>query len=140
MYVLTARSLIMHSTFPSALFCYIEYPKLNVMMSARLTVLLPFRVCFQLSESLSTTAQGFLEEFVNSWMYVDGKYHPLSGEEARAADTGESCIPFSITVDKYLEVVELYVVKHLATTLKDTDLAISWVEKSVLPMEKRQVT
>ncbi|XP_047964382.1 protein APEM9 isoform X2 [Salvia hispanica] len=67
-------------------------------------------VCFQLSEGLSSIAQGFLEEFVNSW-----------------------------TVDKYLEVVELYVVTLLATTLKDTNLAISWVEKAVLPIEKRQV-
>ncbi|XP_057806541.1 protein APEM9 [Salvia miltiorrhiza] len=96
-------------------------------------------VCFQLSESLSTTAQGFLEDFVNSWVYVDDKYHPLAGEEARVADTGGSCSPFSISVDKYLEVVELYVVTLLATSLKDTNLAISWVEKAVLPMEKRQV-
>ncbi|KAL1532953.1 protein APEM9 isoform X1 [Salvia divinorum] len=96
-------------------------------------------VCFQLSESLSTIAQGFLEEFVNSWMYVDDKYHPLLGDEARVADTGGSHYPFFISVEKYLEVVELYVVTLLATTLKDTDLAISWVEKAVLPIEKRQV-
>ncbi|XP_042035612.1 protein APEM9-like [Salvia splendens] len=96
-------------------------------------------VCFQLSEGLSNIAQGFLEEFVNSWTYVDDKYHPLLGEEARVADTGGSHYPFFISVDKYLEVVELYVVTLLATTLKDTNLAISWVEKAVLPMEKRQV-
>ncbi|KAG6430225.1 hypothetical protein SASPL_108288 [Salvia splendens] len=72
-------------------------------------------VCFQLSEGLSTIAQGYLEEFVNSWTYVDDKYHPV------------------------LEAVELYVVTLLATTLKDTNLAISWVEKAVLPIEKRQV-
>ncbi|KAG6389003.1 hypothetical protein SASPL_150440 [Salvia splendens] len=105
----------------------------------RVTVLLPHRVCFQLSEGLSNIAQGFLEEFVNSWTYVDDKYHPLLGEEARVADTGGSHYPFFISVDKYLEVVELYVVTLLATTLKDTNLAISWVEKAVLPMEKRQV-
>ncbi|KAH6798001.1 hypothetical protein C2S52_022555 [Perilla frutescens var. hirtella] len=96
-------------------------------------------VCFQLSEGLSTTAQGFLEEFVNSWMYVDDQYYPLSGAEATVTDTGGSCFPFSISLDKYLEVVELYVVTLLATTLKDVDLAISWVDKAVLPMEKRQV-
>lgn len=97
-------------------------------------------MCFQLSEGLSSIAQGFLEEFVNSWTYVDDKYHPLLGEEARVADTGGSNYPFFISVDKYLEVVELYVVTLLATTLKDTNLAISWVEKAVLPIEKRQVT
>lgn len=101
---------------------------------------LPHRACFQLSEGLSTTAQGFLEEFVDSWMYADDQYHPLSGAEDGVTDTGGSCVPFSIPVDDYLEVVELYVVTLLATTLKDTDLAISWVEKAVLPMEKRQVT
>lgn len=124
-------------SFSKCFILLIEYPK-NIMM---LTVLFPppQRVCFQLSESLPTTAQGFLEEFVNSWMYVDDKYHPLSGEEARLADTGGSCSPFSISVDKYLEVVELFVVTLLSTTLKDTDLAISWVEKAVLPIEKRQV-
>ncbi|XP_042031696.1 protein APEM9-like isoform X1 [Salvia splendens] len=97
-------------------------------------------VCFQLSDGLSTIAQGYLEEFVNSWTYVGDKYHPLLGEEARVADTGGSHYPFLITVDMYLEVVELYVVTLLATTLKDKNLAISWVEKAVLlPIEKRQV-
>lgn len=121
--------------------CYAGYPKLNVMMTIRLTVfLLHIRVCFQLSEGLSTIAQGFLEEFVNSWRYMDDQYYPLSGAEARVADKGGSRFTFSISVDKYLEVVELYVVTLLATTLKDTGLAISWVEKAMLPMENRQVT
>lgn len=93
-----------------------------------------------MSEGLSTTVQGFLEEFLDSWIYVDDRYYPLSGAEARVSDTGGSCFTYSIGVDKYLEVVELYVVTLLAATVKDTDLAISWVEKAMLPMEKRQVT
>lgn len=92
-----------------------------------------------MSEGLSTTAQGFLEEFVNSWSFVDDQYYPLSGAEARVADTEGSRFTYSISIDEYFEVVELYVVTLLAATLKDTDLAISWVEKAVLPMENRQV-
>ncbi|KAK6152101.1 hypothetical protein DH2020_014736 [Rehmannia glutinosa] len=96
------------------------------------------RACFQMSESLSTTVQGYLEEFLNNWIYMDDRYYPLSGAEASVSDTEGSSFMFSIGVDEYLEVVELYVITLLATTLKDTDLAISWVEKAMLPMEKRQ--
>ncbi|KAI3447285.1 hypothetical protein Pfo_003950 [Paulownia fortunei] len=95
-------------------------------------------VCFQMSESIPTTVQGFLEEFLNNWKYLDDRYYPLSGAEASVSDTEGSCFMFSIGVDKYLEVVELYVITLLAITVKDTYLAISWVEKAMLPMEKRQ--
>ncbi|KAK6126653.1 hypothetical protein DH2020_039600 [Rehmannia glutinosa] len=94
--------------------------------------------CFQMSESLSTTVQGYLEEFLDNWIYMDDRYYPRSGAEASVSDTEGSSFMFSIGVDEYLEVVELYVITLLATTLKHTDLAISWVEKAMLPLEKRQ--
>ncbi|KAK6125522.1 hypothetical protein DH2020_040756 [Rehmannia glutinosa] len=91
-----------------------------------------------MSESLSTTVQGYLEEFLNNWIYMDDRYYSRSGAEASVSDTEGSSFMFSIGVDEYLEVVELYVITLLATTLKHTDLAISWVEKAMLPLEKRQ--
>ncbi|KAK4432729.1 protein APEM9 [Sesamum alatum] len=95
-------------------------------------------VCFQMSESPSATVQGSLEEFLNNWRFEDNRYHPVLGAEANESDPEGSCFSFSIGVDEYLEVVELYVVTLLAMTQKDTDLAISWVEKAMLPVEKCQ--
>lgn len=98
-----------------------------------------FRVCFHMSEGHLTVAQGFLEEFLNNWKYVDQRYYLLLSAEANASDIEGSCYRFSIGVDEYLEVVELYVMSLLAMAIKDTDLAISWVEKAMLPEERRQV-
>ncbi|KAI7982923.1 Protein APEM9 [Camellia lanceoleosa] len=41
-------------------------------------------------------------------------------------------------VDKYLEVVEVYVVTLPGMVVRDIDHAICWVEKATLPEEKRQ--
>lgn len=87
----------------------------------------PSRVCFQTLE-FPTDAKSSLEEFLSSWSYEDERYYANSDVEA-----------VSIELDKYLEVVDLYVLTLLASTLKDTDLAISWVNKAMVPMEKRQV-
>ncbi|KZV18268.1 3-phosphoinositide-dependent protein kinase-1 [Dorcoceras hygrometricum] len=95
-------------------------------------------VCFLMSENPSGTVQASLEEFLNNWRYVDDRYYPLLGEEFCASHTEGSCVRFSVSVDQYLNVVELYVITLLAMTLKETDLAISWVEKAMLPLEKRQ--
>ncbi|XP_075489221.1 protein APEM9 [Primulina tabacum] len=95
-------------------------------------------VCLHMSESPSATVQAPLEEFLDNWRYVGDRYYPLLDEESCASETEGSCFRFSVGVDKYLEVVELYVITLLAMTLKETDLAISWVEKAMLPMEKRQ--
>ncbi|XP_011078192.1 protein APEM9 [Sesamum indicum] len=95
-------------------------------------------VCFQMSESPSTTVQGSLEEFLKNWRFVDNRYYPVFSAEGSASDPEGSCFRFSIGVDEYLEVVELYVITLLAMTKQDTDHAISWVEKAMLPMEKRQ--
>lgn len=92
-------------------------------------------VCFQMFESPSHAVRGSLEEFLNNWRYVDGRYCPLGAEDSI---TVGPCCSFSIGVDEYLEVVELYVIKLLSMTMKDGDHAISWVENAMLPMEKRQ--
>ncbi|KAL7229372.1 hypothetical protein ACSBR2_007972 [Camellia fascicularis] len=44
---------------------------------------------------------------------------------------------FLLGVDKYLEVVEVYVVTLLGMVVRDIDDAICWVEKATLPEEKR---
>ncbi|CAA0842177.1 3-phosphoinositide-dependent protein kinase-1-putative [Striga hermonthica] len=95
-------------------------------------------VCLQMSESLSTTAQGFLEEFLDNWLYVGDRYYPRSGSVDSASGTEGSSFMFPIGVHEYFEVVELYVITLLATTLNEMDLAISWAEKAMLPIEKRQ--
>ncbi|KAL3625212.1 hypothetical protein CASFOL_030666 [Castilleja foliolosa] len=95
-------------------------------------------VCFQMSEGLLTGVQSSLEEFLNSWIFMDDRYYPLSGADDSVSDTEQSSFMLSVGVDEYLEVVELYVITFLATTLKDTDVAISWVENAKLPVEKRQ--
>lgn len=46
---------------------------------------------------------------------------------------------FVLGVDKYLEIVELYVITFLGRIMRNVDLAVSWVEKASLPEEKRQV-
>ncbi|KAL6508475.1 hypothetical protein OROHE_021608 [Orobanche hederae] len=95
-------------------------------------------VCFQMSENILATAQDSLEEFLSNWVYMDDRYYPGSGAFDSVSDTEGSSFMFSIGVDEYLEVVELYVVTLLSTILKDTDHAICWVEKAMLPMERHQ--
>lgn len=94
-------------------------------------------VCFHMSEGHLTVAQGFLEEFLNNWKYVDQRYYLLLNAETNASNVKESCYRCSIGVDDYLEAVELYVMSLLAMTIKDIDLAISWVDKAMLPEERR---
>ncbi|OWM86895.1 protein APEM9 isoform X2 [Punica granatum] len=89
-------------------------------------------VCFQISEG-STGVGEILEEFLGNWNYVDaGYYTPVDKEE------NSNCKHFVLTLDKYLEVAEIYVLTVLGRILNDGDLATSWVEKAALPEEKRQ--
>lgn len=97
-----------------------------------------FRICFYISEGHSLGVQGFLEEFLSRWTFVDEQYVLVGTEEN--ADYTEKCDgPFLLGVDKYLEVVEVYVLKLLGTILNDVDLASSWVENAKLPEDRRQV-
>ncbi|CAL5349295.1 unnamed protein product [Camellia sinensis] len=52
--------------------------------------------------------------------------------------SGGSFGSFLLAVDKYLEVVEVYVVTLLGMVVRDIDHAICWVEKATLPEEKQQ--
>ena len=75
----------------------------------------------------------FLQEFLGKWRLVGGRcYIP----EAQAGVV-EGCLVMG--VNEYVEVVEVYVIKFLAATLNDLDMAISWVEKAQLPEDTRQV-
>jgi hypothetical protein len=97
------------------------------------------RACFQISGASSAGVREFLEEFLSNWSLVDGQHYVLVGAEVDV-DVQDGCDRRCIMeVDKYMEVVEVYAVTLLGTTLKDMDSAISWVEKSALPEERRQV-
>lgn len=97
------------------------------------------RSCFQISEGSLDRVQEFLEEFLNKWSFVDERYYVLVGAETNV-DYVKGCDGcFVLGVDKYLEVVEVYVMKLLIATLNNVDLAISWVEKAELPEGGRQV-
>ncbi|KAL1822427.1 hypothetical protein ACET3Z_009205 [Daucus carota] len=92
-------------------------------------------VCFQMQEGLSDVRES-LEEFLSMWECVDDEHYILvSTEKDNMVGYGS---PASIEVDKYLEVVEVYVVALLAVLQRDLNFAISWVEKASLPEKKRQ--
>ncbi|WMV37025.1 hypothetical protein MTR67_030410 [Solanum verrucosum] len=88
-------------------------------------------VCLQIPDGPSAEVQEILEEFLSKWRYVDGKYYSVASIE-------EFSNQISLGVDKYLEIIELYVITFLGRILGNLDLAISWVEKFPLPEEKRQ--
>ncbi|KAF4365553.1 hypothetical protein G4B88_025732 [Cannabis sativa] len=95
------------------------------------------RACFQISQSPSSV-RNFLEEFLSKWRFVDDDYYVLANDET-SVDYVKGCSGrFRLSVDDYLDVVEVYVMKVLATTLNDLDLAIHWVEKAELPKDRRQ--
>ncbi|XP_021833939.1 protein APEM9-like [Prunus avium] len=96
------------------------------------------RACFYISEGYSHGIHEFLEEFLSRWSFVNEQYVLVgTGENA---DDAEKCDgPFLLGVDKYLEVVEVYVLKLLGTNLNDVDLASSWVENAKLPEDRRQI-
>ncbi|KAH7527813.1 protein APEM9 [Ziziphus jujuba] len=94
--------------------------------------------CFQISEGSSNGVQEVLEEFLNKWSLVDERNYVLVGAVGNV-DYVEGCDGrFVLEVDKYLEVVEVYVMRLLVTTLNKMDLAISWIEKAELPEDRRQ--
>ncbi|KAL6982291.1 hypothetical protein U1Q18_049188, partial [Sarracenia purpurea var. burkii] len=96
--------------------------------------------CFQIAEGSSLGTQQFLEEFLSKWRFVDEDelYYVLADAESNGGYIEGSGGRFVLGVDKYLEVVEVYVVTYLGRVLRDVDHAISWVEKATLPEEKRQ--
>lgn len=95
-------------------------------------------VCLQIPEGPSAEVQEILEEFVRKWRYVDGKYYTVASMETDVPYMEEFSNQISLGVDKYLEIIELYVITFLGRILGNLDLAISWVEKSAVPEEKKQ--
>ncbi|KAF9663003.1 hypothetical protein SADUNF_Sadunf18G0113100 [Salix dunnii] len=65
------------------------------------------------------------------------KYHVLVGTEADVDVQEGFDGRYLLEVDKYMEVVDVYALTLLGTTLKDLDSAISWVEKAALPKNKQ---
>ncbi|KAK9922676.1 hypothetical protein M0R45_031130 [Rubus argutus] len=96
-------------------------------------------VCFYISEGHSVGIQEFLEVFLSGWSFVDGKCYVRVGKEDYADYTKRYDGHFVLGVDKYLEVVEVYILKLLGTILNDVDLATSWVENAKIPEDTRQV-
>ncbi|XP_059286960.1 protein APEM9 [Lycium ferocissimum] len=95
-------------------------------------------VCLQIPDGPSAEVQEILQEFLRKWKHVDGKYYTVASMEADVPNMEEFSNQISLGVDKYLEIVELYVITFLGRFIGNLDLAISWVEKAALPEEKRQ--
>ncbi|CAI9099031.1 OLC1v1035789C1 [Oldenlandia corymbosa var. corymbosa] len=92
--------------------------------------------CLQISEGASSGADRYLEEFLGKWIYKDEGYYLL--DETGMVNGKRVSKQLSLAVDKYLEIVDLYLITCLGAVTKKTDIAISWVEKAALPEEKRQ--
>ncbi|KAK3009030.1 hypothetical protein RJ639_013474, partial [Escallonia herrerae] len=96
-----------------------------------------FRVCLQIQEG-PASAREFLEEFLSNWKFVDERCYALAKAEANMV-YDEECVNRSVLeVDKYLDVVEVYIITLLAVALSDIEHAISWVDEATIPEEKRQ--
>lgn len=93
--------------------------------------------CIQISEKHSSGVQELLEEFLRKWRYVKDGYYIRSDSGSSDINKYDNGLQFTLKMDKYLEVVELYVT-FLGTVKNDIDLAISWVGEASLPEEKQQ--
>lgn len=80
-----------------------------------------------------------LEEFLSMWESVNEEHYILASTEKNIGNMVGYGSPTLLGIDKYLEVVEVYVVTLLAVLQRDVNFAISWVEKAALPEQKRQV-
>ncbi|KAG9130942.1 hypothetical protein Leryth_006714 [Lithospermum erythrorhizon] len=93
--------------------------------------------CFQISENSSSSVQGVLQDFLRKWRYgMDGYYIRADGGSTDL-DKYENRVQLTLTTDKYMEIVELYLT-FLGTVKNDMDLAIAWAEGATLPEEKQQ--
>ncbi|PSR85232.1 UPF0602 protein like [Actinidia chinensis var. chinensis] len=94
--------------------------------------------CFQILEGPCLGTREFLEEFLSKWRFVDQLYYVLDSAQSKMDYMEGYGGHFMLGVDKYLEVVEVFVVTLLGMVPRDLDHAISWVEKAAIPEEKRQ--
>lgn len=98
-----------------------------------------FRACFEISEGSTSSAKQFLKEFLGKWKYVDEQYYVPASKEPNLAYIGGCDRSFTLGIDDYLEVVDIYVVTLLGSLLNDMEHAFSWVQTAELPEEKRKV-
>ncbi|KAK1392044.1 3-phosphoinositide-dependent protein kinase-1 [Heracleum sosnowskyi] len=94
-------------------------------------------VCFEMQADPSDVRES-LEEFLSMWESVDEEHYILANTEKNIGNMVGHGNPTLLGIDKYLEVVEVYVVTLLAVLQRDVNCAVSWVEKAALPEQKRQ--
>ena len=70
---------------------------------------------------------------------MDEQYYVPASREPNVVYMGGRDRSFTLGMDDYLEVVDVYVVTLLGSLLNDMEHAFSWVEKAELPEEKRKV-
>ncbi|CAH9133193.1 unnamed protein product [Cuscuta epithymum] len=90
---------------------------------------------FPMSDGLSSHFLEAVEEYLNSWQYMEEPYDHYACEIAHGGGFG---MKNELAVNDYLDVAEIYAIAFLGRTLKNFDLALSWVEKASLPEENRQ--
>ncbi|CAH9133184.1 unnamed protein product [Cuscuta epithymum] len=90
---------------------------------------------FPMSDGLSSHFLEAVEEYLNSWQYMEEPYDHYACETAHGGGFG---MKNELAVNDYLDVAEIYAIAFLGRTLKNFDLALSWVEKASLPEENRQ--
>lgn len=91
----------------------------------------------QLSEGLTYSLRPILEQFLGAWKFVDG-YVIFSGHFNEKSSSERGNKHLSLDMERYMDVIDIYVIQLLAVGLKKVDLAISWTKKTELPDEKRQ--
>lgn len=90
--------------------------------------------CMQISEGYSQNLRTIFEEFLDKWVHASDKENVLPNTKSNSSELWQCSIP----MEKYMEVVNVYTITILGMILRKPDIAISWVEKAVLPDAKRQ--
>ncbi|CAH8283537.1 unnamed protein product [Eruca vesicaria subsp. sativa] len=90
-------------------------------------------ICLQISNGSYSGVREILEEFFSIWVYKDNHYILDDAGLSAKGLHGK----MSLSIDEYMEAVELYTFGVLGKDANDVGLAISWVEKAALPEERR---
>lgn len=96
-----------------------------------------YRAHLQITQGCGSTTKlrSVLEQFLKAWRLVDG----VDDEQIYVSLKTEEQVFSLLSVEKYLEIVDVYVARLLGTVVCDFDTAISWTENADLPEEKRRV-
>ncbi|CAI0628036.1 unnamed protein product [Linum tenue] len=105
----------------------------------RVTYTLMDWICLQISAGSLMGVKEFLQDFLSIWSLEDGRVYVLSGADSNMKVHEQRDRRNTLDVETFSAVVELYAVTLLGKHLKESNLAISWLEKAALPEEKRQV-